>query len=76
MADRNVHVMPYRDGRWAVEFQGTGEPVDIYTSKGDAEQAARNLAKKKKVDVIVHKADGSVQEGYSPGPGAAPPVGE
>lgn len=76
MADRNVHVMPHRDGRWAVQFQDEAEPIEIHTSKADAEQVARNLAKKKKVDVIIHKADGTVQEGFSPGNEPAPPLGK
>jgi hypothetical protein len=76
MADRNIHVVPHRDGRWAVKMQNEGEPIEIHTSKSDAEQVARNLAKKKKVDVIIHKADGSVQEAYSPGNDPAPPLGK
>jgi len=59
------HVKPNGEG-WAVEGDGAERAASTHETKKEALSAARELAHKKvPSQLVVHKADGSVQEKFS-----------
>ena len=59
------HVKPNGEG-WAVEGDGAERATSTHETKKEALSAARELAHKKvPSQLVVHKADGSVQEKFS-----------
>ncbi|MDY7092986.1 MAG: phasin family protein [Acidobacteriota bacterium] len=61
------HVSTEADG-WKVQAEGAETPVVIKDTKGEAVDAARELAKSQEPSqVVVHKMDGTIQHSYSYG---------
>lgn len=66
---RNVHVIPHGDG-WDVVHEGAkGERVHFLTEE-EAVDAATVLARRAKVELLVHRQDGQIRKRISYG--AAP----
>jgi hypothetical protein len=72
MSERQVyHVKPHGDG-WQVELEGAGHASNSYSTKKEAIERGRELAKSPPFgQLIVHKADGTIQTEYTYG--ADPP---
>jgi uncharacterized protein DUF2188 len=57
----DVHVVHQQaKGRWAVEVEGASRPRSTHTTKAEAERAGRELAKKTKAELLVHRRDGKI----------------
>lgn len=61
MLDKNEHVVPHQDG-WAVKSQDAEQPSDIFTTKDEAVNRAKEIAKNKGSHLIIHKQDGTIEE--------------
>lgn len=74
MAKRtNVWVSPRPDGKWAVQREGAERASRVEERKVDAERAARDLARRDRVEVIIQGGDGKIQGRESYGNDPLPP---
>lgn len=55
------HVVPYK-GDWAVRREGNKRVTSKHRKQSTAIRKAKNLAKKHKADVIIHRANGSIRD--------------
>ena len=57
MAGKNLHVIPH-DKKWAIQDEGSVDIKAVYATKREAIDAARDLARSRKVTVVVHGRNG------------------
>ena len=55
------HVVPYEEG-WAVRREGNKRITSKHRKQSTALRKAKSIAKKKKADVIIHRADGTIRD--------------
>jgi exo-beta-1,3-glucanase (GH17 family) len=58
------HVVPHEEG-WAVKGEGNERITATYKYQDDAIRRAKRIAKSKKADVIIHRADGTIRDRIS-----------
>lgn len=57
----NQVVMPYEDGKWAVKPEGdSNAPANIYDTREEAVEAAKEIAMGKDNGVIILRKDGTI----------------
>jgi hypothetical protein len=58
----DVHVVHRPDQRkWAVEVEG-GRARSTHATKAEAERAGREVARKNKSELLIHRRDGKISE--------------
>ena len=64
---QNIHVVPRNDG-WAVRKEGTSRATSIHQTQRDAVDAAREMARSWRSELIIHGRDGRIRDRdrYSP----------
>ncbi|WP_416148419.1 DUF2188 domain-containing protein [Salipaludibacillus sp. HK11] len=62
--EKGEHVYPHDNG-WAVQVEDAKQPAFVFNNKHDAIDRAREIAQKKETHLVIHKADGSIQEKQS-----------
>jgi len=62
MAARDIHVVPDRQGGWAVAVEGPGGTTTHYPSQRLAILAGTAKAQRDKVELIIHGSDGGIQQ--------------
>ena len=72
MAKRDIHVVPHQDG-WATKKEGAGRAGSVHDTKADALEQARERAKRERVEVVIHRRDGTIQDSDSYGGDPLPP---
>jgi uncharacterized protein YdaT len=55
------HVVPYKEG-WAVRREGNKRITSKHRKQSTAIRKAKSIARKRKSDVIIHRADGTIRE--------------
>ena len=55
------HVVPY-DSNWAVRREGNKRITSKHRRQDTAIRKAKRIAKKRKADVIIHRADGTIRD--------------
>lgn len=58
------HVVPY-EGNWAVRREGNKRITSKHRKQSTAIQRAKSIARKRKADVIIHRANGGIRERLS-----------
>ena len=58
------HVVPYNNG-WAIRREGNKRITSKHRKQSTAIRKAKRIAKRKKADVIIHKASGGIRERIS-----------
>lgn len=58
------HVVPYED-KWAVRREGNKRITSKHRKQSTAINKAKRIAKKRKADVIIHRADGTIRDRLS-----------
>ncbi|MEL6812990.1 MAG: DUF2188 domain-containing protein [Bacteroidota bacterium] len=58
------HVVPYEEG-WAVRREGNKRITSKHRKQSTAIRKAKSIAKKRKADVIIHRASGGIRERIS-----------
>ena len=58
------HVVPYEDG-WAVRREGNERITSKHRKQSTAINKAKTIAKRRKADVIIHRASGGIRERMS-----------
>lgn len=71
---KNQHVIPHKKG-WAVRGEGNSRITRNIETKNEAIVKARQIAKTKKSEVIIHNRDGKISERNSYGNDPYPPKG-
>lgn len=63
---RDIHVLPHNDG-WATKKEGAQRVGSTADTQRQAIERAREQAKREKVEVVIHRADGSIRDSDSYG---------
>jgi hypothetical protein len=63
---KNQHVVPRSDG-WAVRGAGNSRDTATFKTQKEAVQAAREIARKQKAELLIHGRDGRLREKNSYG---------
>jgi hypothetical protein len=69
---KNQHVIPHKDG-WAVKGEGNERPTSVHDTQAKAIEAAREIAKNQRSEMIVHRPDGRIRDRDSYGNDPFPP---
>lgn len=69
---KDVHVVP-KHGDWTVKREGNPDPLSIHDKKSDAQEKARDIGRRDKVDVVIHDRKGRIQDSDSYGNDPHPP---
>ena len=66
-ATPHITVEPREDGRWAVQKTGAKRASRVFDSKSAAEARARAQARREHAELVVKRADGSIERRDSHG---------
>lgn len=69
----NQHVVPRDDGSWAVRGEGNERDTSRHPTQGDAIDAARDVARNQRSEVVIHRPDGRIRDKDSYGHDPHPP---
>jgi hypothetical protein len=69
---KDQHVVPAGDG-WGVRGEGNERLTSHHDTKREAEEAAREIARNQRSDVVIHGRDGRIQDRDSYGNDPFPP---
>lgn len=74
MSKKNIWVSPRPDG-WAVQREHSERASYVLPTKEEAKAIGRNMARQDGVELIIQRADGTIQEHNSYGNDPFPPRG-
>lgn len=74
MANKHVHVVSRDDG-WAVTRDNQKRASKVTSTKEQAVQYAKNIAKREKTELSIHNQDGKISQKHSYGNDPYPPKG-
>lgn len=69
---KNQHVVPDDDG-WGVKGEGNDRLTSRHQTQSDAIDAARDIARNEKSEVVIHGRDGKIRDKDSYGNDPCPP---
>lgn len=69
---KNQHVVPH-GGRWAVKGEGNSRATSTHDTQRQAENAAREIARRERSEVVIHRPDGTIRDKDSFGHDPHPP---
>ena len=72
MEKRDIHVVPHEEG-WATKKEGADRAGSVHDTKAEALDQAREQAKRERVEVVIHRKDGTIQDSDSYGNDPFPP---
>ena len=72
MSKKNVHIVPADTG-WAVKREGQRQPISQHRTQENADKAARPIAKRDGVELVIHSRDGRIRDKDSFGNDPLPP---
>lgn len=72
MAKKDIHVVPHENG-WATKKEGNERAGSVHDTKADALEQAREQARRERVEVVIHRKDGTIQDSDSYGNDPIPP---
>ena len=70
---RDIHVVVHNNG-WATKKEGAQRVGHTADTQKEAFEKARNQAKREKVEVVIHRPDGTIRNSNSYGNDPAPPI--
>jgi len=71
MKNNNVHIVPAKG--WGVKREGNKKNTFITLTKGQAIEIGRKIAKKEKLELVIHNSDGKISDKDSFGNDPFPP---
>lgn len=74
MSKPDIHVVPHK-GKWAIKREGEKTPVETHETQKKAIERGREIAKKDRVELLIHGRDGQIRERSSYGKDPYPPSG-
>ena len=69
---KNQHVIPHKDG-WAVRGEGNERTTSVHDTQAEAIEAAREIARNQRGELVIHRPDGRIRERDSYGNDPFPP---
>lgn len=69
---RDIHVVPHSDG-WATRREGAQRVGVVTDTQTQAIERARQQAQRERVEVVVHRPDGTIRDSDSYGRDPHPP---
>lgn len=72
MSKKDVHVVPHRDG-WATKTEGASRAGVVVDTQREAIERAREQAQRQRVEVVIHRKDGTIRDSDSYGNDPNPP---
>lgn len=72
MTKDNIHIVPHENG-WAIEKEQSERASRIMPTKEKAVEIGREMAKTQRVELVIHKKDGTIQDKDSYGNDPCPP---
>ncbi len=72
MKNKDIHVVPHKDV-WATRKEGAKRVGVVTDTQKGAIEHAREQARRDKVEVVIHRKDGSIRDSDSYGNDPAPP---
>jgi hypothetical protein len=69
---RDIHVVPHEKG-WATRKEGADRVGKVTKTQQDAIDTAKSQAKKDRVEVVIHRRDGTIRDSDSYGNDPNPP---
>lgn len=69
---KNQHVTP-KDGKWQVKGAGNSKATKTFNTQKEAIEAAKNIAKNQKSEVVIHRPNGKIRDKDSYGNDPYPP---
>lgn len=69
---KDIHVVPHQDG-WATRKEGSERAGGVYSTKNEALERGREQARREKVELVIHRKDGTIQDSDSYGNDPFPP---
>lgn len=70
---RDIHVVPYKDGHWAIRRENSERVSSTHRTQNAAINQAVEKAKSDKVEVVIHRRDGRIRDSDSYGNDPFPP---
>lgn len=61
LMEKAERVIPHEDG-WAVKAQSAKQASDVFQTKKEAIERAKEIAENKQTSVVIHKQDGTIQD--------------
>lgn len=74
MKDKTYRVTPHADG-WSVKRDGAQRAAAVYDTKAEAVARAKEIARPRELQVVVHGQNGQIQTEYTYGHDPYPPKG-
>lgn len=74
MSGKNQHVVPHNED-WAVKGAGNSKATSIHKTQADAIDAARDIARNQKSELVIHRPNGQIRDKDSYGNDDFPPKG-
>ncbi|MDT8316064.1 DUF2188 domain-containing protein [Roseomonas mucosa] len=72
MPKKDIHVVPHSDG-WATRREGAGRASGVFDTQKQAQDSARETARRDRVEVVTHGRDGRIRDSDSYGNDPHPP---
>ena len=69
---RDIHVVPHKDG-WARKKEGASRAGSVHGTQREAIDSARDQARRERVEVVIHRKDGTIRDSDSYGRDPYPP---
>lgn len=73
MSKKSQHVVPNPNGGWSVRKTGASRASKVFDTQNDAIGYARSRAKEEKLELYIHRRDGTIRERDSYGNAPMPP---
>ena len=73
MSKKSQHVVSNQNGGWSVRKTGTSLASKVFSTQNDAIDYARSRAKEGKLELYIHRRDGTIRERDSYGNDPMPP---
>ena len=70
---RDIHVVPHPDRGWATRKEGADRAGSRHDTQRDAIERARDQAIRERVEVVIHRKDGTIRDSDSYGNDPHPP---
>lgn len=74
MTKKNQYVVPHSDG-WAVKGAGNTRATSVHGTQRDAIEAARDIARNQRSEMLIHGENGRIRERNTYGDDPNPPKG-
>lgn len=73
MTRKDIHVLPPHENGWATKKEGAGRAGVVVGTQKEAIGRARQQAIRERVEVVIHKRDGTIRDSDSYGKDPHPP---